>query len=392
MKSRAIGITCASILIMLIGASPAGAQDAGVSIQTGILYATHAATDLRMDAYLPSSAGQHPAVLVILGERDAEDEKIDSTDLTVDLANRGFAVFVVSYRSLSDSPFPAPLEDIQSAVRFVRDHADRFGVDPERIGALGAAEGGYLAALLGTWGEGSTMIGARIRATVSLFGAMDLTSMLDEGQADLVEVVRTMTGCSADEDCRAEARLASPLTHVDPTDGAFFLVSATDGTVPEDQATEMAERLESLDLPNQVFSPGGGRHGLEIVQSSKGFEPIVSFLSQWLSDGPADPDSTSTPGSKGESTGLAPGGGATSTSPLDDARPARARVVLPTWIVLALVGALILAVASVLATATVLRSVRKRDAPTSTLGEGIAEPISSRESLDEGSDRFVRSE
>jgi hypothetical protein len=114
----------------LLNLHPAIAQDTSVSVETGIVYATRAGTDLRMDAYLPSAAGEHPAVLVIVDPGQEDGDKIDSTRLPVDLANRGFASFAVPHRSLADSKFPAPLEDLQSAVRYIRDHADRFGVDP----------------------------------------------------------------------------------------------------------------------------------------------------------------------------------------------------------------------------------------------------------------------
>jgi hypothetical protein len=289
---------------------------------------------------------------------------------------------------LADSKFPAPLEDLQSAVRYIRDHADRFGVDPSKVGAFGAAEGGYLAALLGSWGEGTIETGARIGATVSLSGVMDLESLLESGRTDLVRELGGSGDCSS-ADCRAQARIESPITHVDATDGAFFLANATDESVPVDQTTRMANRLNSFDLPNQVFSPSGDLHGLQLVESSKGFEQIVAFFDQRLGSGPSSPNTGSGTSSKGATSAPIPGEGGTGAAEGSGSRVPS--IGLPAWVVFVLVVALLLAVTSVVATATALRGAG-HGAPTDAASDPEPEGTTSGSTSDEGSDRFVRSE
>jgi acetyl esterase/lipase len=67
----------------------------------------------------------------------------------VHLLLEGYAVASINYRLSSEAVFPAQLEDCKAAVRWLRAHADEFGIDPNRIGVWGASAGGNLAALVG---------------------------------------------------------------------------------------------------------------------------------------------------------------------------------------------------------------------------------------------------
>src|SRR5271165_136537 len=71
----------------------------------------------------------------------------------VHLLLEGYAVASINYRLSSETLLPAQLEDCKAAIRWLRAHADEFGIDPNRIGVWGASAGGNLAALVGTTGE-----------------------------------------------------------------------------------------------------------------------------------------------------------------------------------------------------------------------------------------------
>lgn len=65
------------------------------------------------------------------------------------LVERGYTVFSLNHRATPRFRFPAPLEDVQRAVRFIRAHAKDYGIDAERLGAIGGSSGGHLVLLLG---------------------------------------------------------------------------------------------------------------------------------------------------------------------------------------------------------------------------------------------------
>jgi acetyl esterase/lipase len=64
------------------------------------------------------------------------------------LAGNGFVAVSVGYRLSGEAPFPAQMEDVTAAVRWLRDNAAMYGVDPDQIGAWADSAGGHLAALL----------------------------------------------------------------------------------------------------------------------------------------------------------------------------------------------------------------------------------------------------
>ena len=259
---------------------------ANIEIVKDIRYVSLPGGGLAMDAYLPSGPGPHPAVLVIPGGKWMVIDKTKNDWLPRQLAKRGIAAFSIEYRPSTTAPFPAALEDAQAAVRFVRGHAARFHVDPRRLGAVGGSSGGHLAALLATWGEGSTDVGARVRIALSWSGPMDLEPLLHSPNRELVSILETFLGCSASSPaCAEKARLASPITHVDPSDGAFYLTNAVDEIIPASQARQMASALARADLPHEVTFLTSGHHGLNAAASYKGFDPAFAFLTQWIEPG-----------------------------------------------------------------------------------------------------------
>ena len=83
------------------------------------------------------------------------------------LVAAGYTVFAVNHRAAPRFPYPAAVEDVQRAVRFVRYHATRYGVSPDRIGAMGGSSGGHLASLLGVL-DGGGQAGDRSPIIVSV--------------------------------------------------------------------------------------------------------------------------------------------------------------------------------------------------------------------------------
>ncbi len=82
-----------------------------------------------------------PCIIVIHGGGWSAGSKEDHDDLTWNLAGRGFVAATINYRLAPAHLFPAQIEDAKCAVRFLRAHAADYGIDPERIGAVGFSAG-----------------------------------------------------------------------------------------------------------------------------------------------------------------------------------------------------------------------------------------------------------
>lgn len=173
-KANAIGRGALVLVVAL--ALPLRAEDAVKAgapangrqfrIEKDIVYARSGDTDLLLDAYLPSKAeGALPAVLVVHGGAWRSGNKMQLAPYALALVNRGYAAFAINYRLAPLHKFPAQIEDCRAAVKWIRDQASKYRVDPDRVGGIGYSAGGHLVSLLGV--EGKTQPNGRLQAVVA---------------------------------------------------------------------------------------------------------------------------------------------------------------------------------------------------------------------------------
>ncbi|MDQ4096328.1 MAG: alpha/beta hydrolase [Actinomycetota bacterium] len=238
-----------------------GEEKPAVDVRIDVEYGVANGKRLLLDAYVPAPEGDkvRPAVILIHGGGFRAGDKRSFEPEARRLAEKGWVAFSVNYRLDEPTAFPAEVEDVQAAVRWVRANAAEYQVDPERIGALGESAGGHLTAMLATLGEGALDRGARIRAGVAWSGPMDLTE-LARLRGDQWGV--PLLGCSLAA-CPERFAAASPIAHVDGTDAPLFLINSTEELVPRSQAVAMATRVEDLGAPTQLQIIPGTRHALD---------------------------------------------------------------------------------------------------------------------------------
>src|SRR3984893_15840116 len=120
----------------------------------GITYANHDGVELQGDLYLPKGAKAAPALVAVHGGGWVQGVRAAFQYWGPYLAGRGYAVFAVSYRLATKvKMFPQALQEVLAGVQFVRGKAGEFGIDPQRIGLLGASAGGHLASLAALSGK-----------------------------------------------------------------------------------------------------------------------------------------------------------------------------------------------------------------------------------------------
>ena len=259
-----------------------------VEVRRDVQFGVANGKPLLLDAYVPPpAAGLRPAVVLIHGGGWRTGDKGSYAPEARRLAERGWVAFSVNYRLNEPSPFPAAVEDVQRAVRWVRAEADEYDVDPARIGALGESAGGHLAAMLATSGAGRIDTGARVAVAVAWSGPMDLAALArTRGDAWAVPLM----GCPLSA-CPERFAQASPTTHVDMSDAPLMLVNSTDELVPLSQAQAMESRLEQAGVPRQLDVYPGNRHALDYRDDA--WAPTARFLESHLSGAGATPGRTS---------------------------------------------------------------------------------------------------
>jgi pectinesterase len=148
-----------------------------VTAREGVVYSEPAGQPLALDLYAPTEGAPHPAVIVVHGGGWERGDRAMERPFAKRLAAAGYVTAPVSYRLGPAGRFPNALYDLKAAVRFLRAHAAEYGIDPERIGAVGGSAGGQLVALLGASNGVARLEGAatdpeqsRVRAVVDIDG------------------------------------------------------------------------------------------------------------------------------------------------------------------------------------------------------------------------------
>ena len=123
----------------------------GYSITRNIVYTPSDWPEkIQGDLYRPKSFLSAPAVLLIHGGGwTGRDGRWQMNPIAKKLAKKGYVVLNVTYRLAPSWIFPAPVEDLQEAVKWMRLHAEEYGIDPQRIATFGYSAGGYLATMTG---------------------------------------------------------------------------------------------------------------------------------------------------------------------------------------------------------------------------------------------------
>ncbi|SDF37234.1 alpha/beta hydrolase [Sporomusa acidovorans] len=135
-----------------------------------------------MDVLKPERNEKMPAIIFVTGGGFINANKDNYIQQRMDIANAGYVVASITYRVAPTATFPQPLEDVKAAIRYLRAHADKFNINPEKIGVMGTSAGGYLSAMAGTtngtkqFDKGEYLNqSSDVQAAVDFYGLSDLT-------------------------------------------------------------------------------------------------------------------------------------------------------------------------------------------------------------------------
>lgn len=109
-------------------------------------YLHHGGRELMVRLYRPAATGKLPAVIDIHGGAWCNGDRLECATRDIVLAEAGLFVAAIDFRQGADG-YPAPLLDINFAIRWLKSHADELGIDPARIALSGQSSGGHLAML-----------------------------------------------------------------------------------------------------------------------------------------------------------------------------------------------------------------------------------------------------
>ena len=241
-----------------------------VAVEKGIEYGKGGDVALKLDLYSPKDH-ETPvgAVLFIHGGAWKSGNREVYHYYCTKFAERGYVAATASYRLSDVAPFPAAVEDVKCAVRWLRTHAAKLGIDPDRIGVAGGSAGGHLSMMIGYAPDTPTLEGngghpdvsSRVQAVVNLYGPTDLTTDIATSNG---AVLKFLGGKKFDEEPNLY-EFASPITLITKDDPpTLILHGSIDSVVPIDQADLLAAKLKEAGVSHQYDRIEGWPHTMDL--------------------------------------------------------------------------------------------------------------------------------
>jgi pectinesterase len=261
------------------------------TFKTDIEYGAAGGEKLLLDACVPEGDGPFPvAIMVHGGGWSSGDKQQDVSVLFEPLTSAKFTWFSINYRLAPKHRWPACLDDVETAIRWVKTHAGEYKGDPQRIALIGYSAGGHLMCQAVVTGKDDT----RVQAVVGLAPPTDLVADcerrggLSPSLTNLVDRAKPLT-----EETRTVLREMSPLNFVKPGLPPFLLIHGTeDKSVPYAQSVNFQAKLKEVGVACEFVTVKDAPHRLtewdKLDASYK--EKTIAWLKQTVGAGKTSAD------------------------------------------------------------------------------------------------------
>lgn len=272
-----------------------------VELLEGIVFGQGGGRDLKLDITRPrSSNGNLPVLLCIHGGGWTAGSRADMRQMMFGFSQAGVLCASVEYRLTPKDRFPAQIEDVKCAVRWLRANAEQYRIDQNRIAALGVSAGAHLAALLATTAGKTDLEGtggnagqsSAVSAAICFAGPYDLTlaHRSSDGQRpaerDTVrQLLPALLGGTPGE-VPDMYRRASPITHASKSSPPMLLVhGAADPLVLVEQAEVFDAKLREAGASVQFLRLPDGTHDSFGSEPEKAMHAVADYVRKQLKVG-----------------------------------------------------------------------------------------------------------
>lgn len=259
-----------------------------VRIDRGIPFAAPEGVQLRLNLYRPpiadpTSSDRYPTVVTIYGGAWRQGSPDNDDTFSRYLAAQGYAVVAIDYRHAPEHPFPAQIEDVRTAIATIRDRADEWQIDGDRLALLGRSAGGHLAMLAAYDDTGHL---PPFRAVVNYYAPVNLTTgytdLPSPDPLDIQAVLRDFLGGTPDELPELYDR-ASPSHYLRPGLPPSLLVYAgRDRLVQAKFGRTLRDRLHADDNCAVFLELPWSEHAFDAVFSGIGNQLALYYTERFL--------------------------------------------------------------------------------------------------------------
>ena len=243
------------------------------TVTDDVEYAHPGDVSLKMDVSIPDGKGPFPAVILVHGGGwHGGHKQMYITPLFQPLTDANFAWFSIDYRLAPQYHYPAAMDDVVAAVRYLEAHAGQYKIRANRIALVGESAGGHLVALVGArYGKQ-----LHLRAVVPFY---PVTNMTERFPADTA--IKIFLG----DPTPSLLREASPVTYITKGLPPFLFIHGTkDQLVPFQQSVEMCDQLKNAGVSCELYQVDGAPHGVGPWEKHPEWQGYKLKFISWLTE------------------------------------------------------------------------------------------------------------
>jgi acetyl esterase/lipase len=278
-----------ALIALLLAGTPVRSQEAqhdtaAIKVLRDIAYREGDSKAWRLDLAMPAEKPEKPRPALVIVHGGGWSQGSRTVDvfqkMMTDYANKGYVTVNIDYRLTGEAPFPACIEDVKCAVRWLRAHAAEYQVDPNRIGAYGHSAGAHLALML-----------AMVPKSAGLEG--------DGGWNDFSSRVNVAVGGSPPTELGRDVPMAKkewwPIGYISGDHPPLFLIQGSADPIVRAGLTEdFLGKMKAAGADIEYLKIEGGEHGVAYAEALDVTDPAIGkFFAKHLK--PESPQAKSTP-------------------------------------------------------------------------------------------------
>lgn len=272
-------------------------EELGVRYAHDIEYIQMDGVPLHIQLLIPFSRNQFkpvwPCVVFIQGSAWFEQDVYMQLPALADLAKRGYIIACVQYRHSGMASFPAQVIDARNAVRFLRQNAGKYHIDPDRVIMSGDSSGGHTAMFAGIMHDDDSVgnlfpgVSAEVKGIINLYGSVSV--MMEDGNPSTVNhhlpdspEGQVMGGINLRERPDLCKKLSVECNITESTDIAPVLIfhGTKDRTVNTQQSVTLYRRLREAGKQASLYLVQGADHGGPEFWTDKTIDIMDMFIKQ----------------------------------------------------------------------------------------------------------------
>jgi acetyl esterase/lipase len=281
-----------SIILCVVAGETRPADEPRFRRTEDVIYGRKFGTALTLDVFAPTGKRNGAAVIVIVSGGWFSSHAAINVGFADEFLKRGYTVFEVVHGSQPKFTIPEIFEDIQRAVRFIRHNAEKYNIDPDRIGVTGGSAGGHLSLMIGTAGTPGNpkakdpvdRASSRVQAVACFFPPTDFLNYGEKGKdaigrgtlkdfkapfafQEFDKKTRSFVPITDEKRIVEMGRKISPIYHVSADDPPALIIHGdADKLVPIQQAESIVAKFKEVGVEAKLIVKKGAAHGWANIQ------------------------------------------------------------------------------------------------------------------------------